>query len=295
MSLGTPIATGERQGPTMVESIQAGIDWLSLTMPRDTLGITPWKRRCIGTIERIAKQGYVLASRKLQGYEGISAGNCFFGEREDGFFLQLTGSHANDHYDVVYDSRCNVPRVDVQFSAKFDVMPLGIAKKGYSDATSANNLLPAARRRKLYIIVGSDGGDTLYLGSPSSLQRGRLYNKAVQSAQVEFERTWRYEVVFRNELAYNLCQALPLEAHKRAEYVLAATCAWYESRGLDTSLYFEGERPTLPLQRILPTDIETKLQWLKTQVRPTIRYLCGLGFRGILLEELFPPIEGDLG
>ena len=44
----------------------------------------------------------------------------------------------------------------------------------------------------------------------------------------------------------------------------------------------------LPLQRTLPTDVERKLHWLSTQVRPTVEYLCKLGFRDTLLETLLP-------
>lgn len=272
----------------MIEGIQSGIDWLSLTAPREMPGLSNWKGACTRAIGEIAKQGYVLETRKMQGYEGISAGNCFFGEREDGFFCQLTGFHANDWFEQCYHPKCNVPRIDLQFTAKFDVMPANIAKKGYHDATLANSGLPVTRRRKMYIIVGSDGGDTLYIGSPSSEQRGRLYNKAVQSELPEYARSWRYEVVLRNELARNCAQQLPRASVERADYVLTLVCAWYEVRGVDCGLYHTGEKPPLPLQRALPTDVERKLDWLNSQVKPTIRYLCSLGFRDTLLRELFP-------
>lgn len=276
-------------GNTIVEEIQSGIDWLSLTLPRDATHTSSWKRSCLNALERISKQGYPLEGRKLLGYEGISAGNCFFGEREDGFLCQMTGSHANDQFDAVYRSDCRVPRIDLQFTAKFYENQLKIAQKGYKDATLANDSLPTARRRKLYIIIGSDGGDTLYVGAPSSEQRGRLYNKAVQSEQPEYTRSWRYEVVFRNELARNCAKSLPIDGIERAEYVLDLVCAWWHIRGVHTDIYHSGKTPVMPLQRALPTSVETKLAWLQSQVAPTIRYLCDLGFRAMLLETLFPP------
>lgn len=279
-------------GHYIVEELQSGIDWLTLTLPRSARHVSAWKRSCLNAIERISAVGYPVELRKLLGYEGVSSGNCFFGEREDGFICQLTGNHANDHFDAVWRDDCNVPRIDLQFTAKFEQMPSNIAKKGYHDATLANSELSSGRRRKLYIIIGSDGGDTLYIGAPSSNQRGRLYNKAVQSELPEHTRSWRYEVVFRNELARNCAGAIPSDAKLRAEYVVAIVSAWYEVRGINTSLFYSGTTPALPLQRALPTDIERKLQWIRTQVAPTIRYLNEIGFRDILLAELFPPADG---
>lgn len=272
----------------MIESIQSGIDWLSVTVPLDAPNAHRWKNRCTLVIGRIAKQGYTLDTRKMQGYEGISAGNCFIGERPDGMLCQLTGSHANDYFSEVFNPYGRCPRLDIQFTVKFDEMPSNIAKKGYRDAIRANDHLPKSRRRKTHIIIGSDGGDTLYIGSPSSEQRGRLYNKAVQSELPEYTRSWRYEVVFRNDLAYNCAKSLAQDGGERSEHILAMVCAWYETRGLACGIYYRGAPIALPLQRALPTDVETKLNWLATQVAPTIRYLCTLGFRDTLLAELFP-------
>jgi len=55
--------------------------------------------------------------------------------------------------------------------------------------------------------------------------------------------------------------------------------------------FWSGILEPLPLVRTLPTDVETKLRWLDEQVKPTIRYLCGLGFRDTLLVKLFPSEE----
>jgi len=276
-----------------IEGIQSGIDWLSNTAPLGEPNGTQWKHNSIRALEQIAKGGNVVQWRKLQGYEGVSAGNCFFGERDDGALLQLTGEYANAHFSACFNRNGRVPRIDLQFTAKFATMPASIAKKGYSDAKRSNDDLPDGRKRKLYIIVGSDGGDTLYIGAPSSDQRGRLYNKAVQSELPTYTRSWRYEVVFRNELAYNIAARLPSDGNERAEYVLAVVCAWYEARGVDCGIYYTGTRPPLPLQRALPTDVERKLRWIKEQVAPTVRYLNELGFRDTLLAELFPQPEPD--
>jgi DNA relaxase NicK len=49
---------------------------------------------------------------------------------------------------------------------------------------------------------------------------------------------------------------------------------------------FRGDVAVLPKVRTLPTDVERKIEWLRTQVRPTVQYLTELGFESILLEAL---------
>jgi DNA relaxase NicK len=165
-------------------------------------------------------------------------------------------------------------------------MPSNIAKEAYRDATVANRRLPSHRRRKLYIIVGSDGGDTFYLGSPSSDQRARIYNKEVQSEDPDFVRTWRYECVYRNDYATSVANTLNRTAFVIEEAVLSIVASWLQQRGINCALLKAGDGMALPISRTLPTDIETKLRWIRTQVRPTIKLLIERGMQDELLEAL---------
>lgn len=270
----------------MIEVITAGIDWLSLSMPNTALAYQSWRYACIRALETIALGGYKIEPRRLLGYEGHSAGNCFIGENEHGSFAQFTGEKANDVFSQVYSPNCKVSRLDVQLTAKYDEMPSGIAKEAYASAIRANEDLPTGRRRKCYIIVGSDGGDTAYIGSPSSEQRGRIYNKEIQSELVAYTRCWRYEVVFRNELSTSAAGQCPYPLVERAEWCVSVACKWFGSRGISISGIQPGLDVVLPLERTRPTDVERKLEWLKTQVAPTVRYLRSLGFGSIVDEYL---------
>lgn len=46
------------------------------------------------------------------------------------------------------------------------------------------------------------------------------------------------------------------------------------------------------IQKTQPTDIERKLEWLRLQVAPTVRYLLEQGYRDTLLVSL--GLESDL-
>lgn len=272
----------------VVEALYSGIDWLTLTLPSDAAGYAEWRNKGIRELERIATAGYVLKPRGLLGYYGLSAGNCFVGERDGDSMMQFTGHHADGAFDRVFRSDAHISRVDMQVTVKTVERHADVAKQAYNGATLNNDSLPQGRRRKLVLIVGSDGGDTVYVGSPSSDARGRIYNKEVQSEQPEFTRCWRYEVVYRNSNATTASAAIYAQGSDHTRICQIAVASWFGSRGVDVNWFFSGILEPLPLKRTLPTDIEAKLRWLEVQVAPTIRYLCELGYRDTLQAMLFP-------
>ena len=274
-----------------VEVLRAGVDWITATLPSDAHGIAEWRNRGIRHLEDIAKEGYVIKPRGMLGYYGVSAGNCFVGEREADSMVQFTGAHADRVFDRIYRSDAHISRIDLQVTVKTVEREHNVAKMAYKAATRDNNSLSPARRRKLYIIVGSDGGDTCYIGSPASDQRGRIYNKEVQSEDPEFTRCWRYETVHRNGHAVAVSQTVYARGREHSRVCATLCAAWFGKRGVDVNWFWSGILEPLPLVRTLPTDVETKLRWLDEQVKPTIRYLCTLGFRDTLLVKLFPSEE----
>lgn len=276
-----------------LERISSGVDWLTITKPTDAPHIQKWVRQLQQHIERVAEYGNQLQKRVLLGYTGISSGNCFIGRRDDGYLAQFTGSYADGLISGLYDADCHIPRIDVQVTAQYAVMPPDEVNNAYIAATRANNELPAARRRKLTTICGSDGGATLYIGSMSSEQRGRMYNKEVQSEDITYTRCWRYEVVFKNHLATRVAERIATSEIDPSELCMRIVAAWYRARGVQLNWDTGVAHEVLPLQRSLPTDLERSLSWLRQQVRPTIRRLCEAGMRDTLVEILFPNAEQE--
>jgi|SRR6267378_238670 len=270
----------------IIEVVNAGIDWLTATLPVEASMSADWYGRGLRYLQYIQKQGYELKERSLLGYTGLSCGNCFVGARDSDYICQWTGYHADDGFDAIYRPDMHISRIDVQVTVKYAVMPLTIAREAYRDAITSNEALPNTRRRKLFIIIGSDGGDTFYLGSASSDQRGRIYNKEVQSEDVTYLRTWRYETVFRNNHATSISGHIYTHSSNKAQ-ICADICAkWFTARGVACAWHNNDNALPIPLVRTLPTDIERKLHWLEMQVKPTIKLLCELGFRDILLASL---------
>lgn len=270
----------------MIERLTAGIDWVSCTLGKDELDYQVWKGDALYALQRVLDEGYQLTPRRLLGYEGLSAGNCFFGENERHGYAQFSGEKADWAYDYLAHPKTHYSRIDVQITVKRDKMDRSEGKRCYNGANRANEALPPGRRRRLYFMAGSDGGYTAYLGSPSSDQRGRIYNKEVQSEDQLYTRCWRYEIVLRNELATQLAYQLAHSDASRTDFCLQTVLAWLDKRGVRVPGLVPGRETALPIERTTPTDVERKLRWLSEQVQPSVAYLVGLGFRDAVLELL---------
>lgn len=269
-----------------IEWVEAGYDYLSATLPLGAPRSTQWAQTGARILEEISLEGHQVKPRSMNGYSGLGVGNCFIGERDDGYFINLTGEYADRYVDAIKHPEMHVSRVDLQITVKFAETQLRLAKEAYSNATHHNGTLPPHKRRKLYIIVGSDDADTLYIGAPSSEQRGRLYNKALQSGLDRYLGCWRYEVVYKNDLA---SQCVNLGYHTtlpRSKYIVANVRRWYADRGVSIDFLQSCGDVVIPRQRHIRTDVERKLEWLEGQVKPTVRYLCELGFRDTILVLL---------
>lgn len=270
----------------MIEVLTSGVDWITATLVKGAILDQEWVHKGLLCIDKVVEDGYELEYSKLNGYEGVKAGGCFVGTREDGHMVQMSGMYAHRFFDEVYRYDAHISRLDVQTTVKYKVMPKRIAKEAYKHAIAENETIPVGRRRKIYIIVGSDGGDTCYIGSSSSEQRGRIYNKEVQSEDIAYARTWRYEAMLRNEVATAVSRSIKEKNTTRAQFCADWTAIWFEKRGVPVPwIYDETLIPVQPI-KTLPTDLERKLNWLAHQVRPTVAYLVDKLGRDAILTVL---------
>lgn len=268
------------------QTISAGADWLSLTLPREAENAFLWHVGNCGIVRTIASGGFVLENRSIYGYTGLGAGASFAGIGTDRYMAILGGERASLYFDACFRSDANVPRLDIQCTVKYDKTPFDIAKRSYYDASAFNNQLPEHRRRKLFIIMGSDGGDTFYLGSPTSEARGRVYNKEREAKDINFTGCWRYEVSFKNDAAKRLAAVIAAQNGGRAHYIASYVRNWYAQRGVTVAYECSGDNEVLPPTKRAKTDVKRRLEWLRTQVAPTVRWLCEEGHREEVLDVL---------
>jgi len=264
----------------------SGVDWISATLGRDEIDNQTWVYDALHALEAVQALGNTYKRRSMLGFDGWESGGCFVGSSETMHYAQFAGKYAHDAYLRLDHPKVHVSRIDVQITVQYDTDLIKEGRYQYARAIHHNKGLPEHRRRKIHLYAGSDGADTVYVGSPSSDVRGRVYNKAKQSNEQAYERSWRYEVVYRNEYASNLYRRIVSENDAASGFICQEVVAWYRERGITVlDVGYKHANPIAPPKQ--PTsDVARKLRWVKTQVVPTIRKLAELGYAEELMETI---------
>lgn len=270
----------------MATAVSCGVDWISATLSREEIEHQTWLYDAIHALERVQEVGNTYKRRSLLGFDGWESAGCFVGSNDTMHYAQFAGKYANDAYTYLEHPKAHISRIDLQLTVQYDVELLREGRYQYARSIHYNKSLPEHRQRKIHLYAGSDGGDTIYLGAPSSEQRGRVYNKEKQSSDAAFEHAWRYEVVYRNHYADNVFRHVLIAASEAPAIILAEVLNWYAQRGVIV-LDVGNERTSAITPPAVPrSDVARKLRWIKNQVVPTIRKLAELGYAEELMEVI---------
>jgi len=266
--------------------VYSGVDWISGTLGREEIENQTWLYDCLHALEDVQRLGNTYKRRSLLGFDGWESGGCFVGSNDTLHYAQFAGKYANDAYHMLEHPKVHISRIDLQITVQYSIELVKEGRFQYARAIHHNKGLPEYRRRKIHLYAGSDGSDTVYLGSPSSDTRGRLYNKDKQSGDKAYKNSWRYEVVYRNQNAASVFRYLNTKDIKASTVILQEVLNWYSQRGvvvLDVPLLGHD---TIELPKPPTTDAERKLRWIRNQVVPTIRKLAELGYAEELMEAI---------
>jgi hypothetical protein len=275
-----------KRSDAKVDTVFIGVDWISATLDRQELDDQVWLHDALHSLTEVQALGNTYKRRSLLGYDGWESGGCFIGSNDTHHYAQFAGKYANDAYHMLEHPKVHVSRIDLQITVQYDIELPKEGRYQYARSIYHNKSLPEHRQRKIHLYAGSDGADTIYLGSPSSEQRGRLYNKAKQSGEAAYERSWRYEVVYRNEYASNVFRRLITEDTSASQFILQEVVGWYRERGVNIHNVGDGRENAIAPPRPQTSDVARKLRWVRNQVVPTIRKLAELGYAEELMETI---------
>lgn len=270
---------------------ETGIDWLTATVERNS---SEWGY-VTGKAERELLQhkseGNILKEGTMYGYSGFRAGANFMGHKDDRTLIQFTSGRAALAFERTYSEALHYSRLDIQATVRYDQSYLDIANYAYTHAEAANGALPPARRRKLQIIENNDGGSTCYIGSRNSEQFARIYNKDAESGLDHYKDCWRFEIVLRNELATKAAKSFFWLDERREVAMQQFVHDWLSQRGVTNAYPAPGEVVVMPTVQISKSDNQRKLEWLASQVAPTVRHLITSGLGDRMLIALGLPGE----
>jgi len=215
--------------------------------------------------------GYWLPEPRSQyamyGFRGYRSGRIFIGERDDRFLIQATGSIAHDvamRLQLPTEHEISVARIDVQHTMV---------------VADADRLINSCQPSRAYQATRwtrvGEPGSTLYVGSPRSDIRLRVYNKTAESGvkpQVCGDYL-RVELQLRNRKADHMFRAIRARA-PRFPFLIQL------KRMVDSFMYqmvhdsIEEEDKELLFTEELPKELDAisrRKAWIERSVIPALR------------------------
>lgn len=260
-----------------------GVDYLRVTAKTDAgkkAILVAWAKHR-AQLERL---GDNLKNGGMQGFKGQSVGPLFYGRKEDVFMLQASGSLADALFPTLPWEHLHPTRIDLQVTLQMaEDNPILAAYLGEGRARifKDKNAEPDPQQR-LQHAYGN--GDTLSIGSRSSPRYGRIYDKARESQDDRYARCWRFEIELKDPVARKAVDDLRSQSsldHGVASLVRGQFAKW----NIDIDLPVQGRQLAGSIGR-REFDSERALNWLSSQVAPSIEKLLATVDRETILEAL---------
>ncbi len=279
--------------PIVVESQP---DWLTATTHTDEQrGYLALVANAIGVQE--GAHGDRDQPFRLLGFEGWRCGRVRWGERGGLGLLQLSGELAHTWYSDVVSHAARISRLDLAVTVDMGEDTPDLGQLIYQQAAIHRQFHPKAPLP--WFVADADGGWTTYLGKRESDWFLRCYDKHAESianhdqaAATQYDRCWRFELEVKgapgNALAHELYNTLSQQSFCR-KFVYD----WLADHGVEPPWTKEGDTVKLaPLRR--RTDRDVKVEWIRSKVAPSVRWLSRSMDRQELLEILgLDYVEGD--
>lgn len=260
---------------------QGAPDWLTVTLVGGSM-TEEGAQLAYAAEQAVKHQGGKYEERPFSshGFRGVQRGSVVLARKDDNLLLQVSSDAAAAAARCLPTGGLNIPRLDLAVTVWFDNDDMERAIKALPGAVTEGEKIRGKKKRRVRLEYAPGQGDTLYLGAPSSNQRGRLYDKWRESGDGYYAGAWRWEVQLRNERAEKAWPVVAGKAECHAQ-VSSVVKEWWESRGVGIPIPFCCDIPTVaPVARPRPDDTR-RLAWLADQVRP-----CILG----LIDRLGPEV-----
>ena len=279
------LKTKERpKGPQSLQdrfrAISASVDWITLTASSHGCGEGLYAKgnALLREHERIGDRPVPW---QMKGYRGWAAVGVRLGSRATGAILSMSGPECSENWRDSLVAAENCSRLDLAVDVNCDPIVPHLASHIYKEL--GHRRLRAGRPVTARLIMGSDGGSTVYIGSRASERFGRLYDKGVEQQTNPPGHWWRWELELKGKAAQREAIAL-VNAESEPDRALHVVAEYFEAR----TGYAPAQCGPLVkcLERREPTSTAKKLLWLSSQVRPTVQELIGIVGPARVLETL---------
>lgn len=226
---------------------------------------------------------------RLNGYIGWHCGRISYGTRDAAGLLQLSGELAEEHFATLVPIADHFSRLDLAVTVDTGLSDPDLGQLHYLEACEHRDSHPKAALP--WQVQDADGGYTLYLGKRTSDFFLRVYNKEAESIAAgdtisarQYARCWRYELELKGGASRAITEPLHT-ATDRTQYVRNFLYQHLTQHGMMPPFAPTGEvRKLAGLRR--RSDRISRLNWLATSVRPTVRWLIETGNAQDVLDAL---------
>lgn len=268
---------------TQVLEQLADVDWVTVTSGDGDLRIAMFEE-AQRVLPNLKELGFVAKPWSFKGYKGWMCGGFRWGTRDDSDICMLSGEVARMNFGVFLGLCENISRIDLAMTVTLVEPVVDVAFAAYQHL-GGPMFGEASCKRKLTYITNTNGGQTLYVGSRASDQYGRLYDKGAEQrdgieADVALGQIWRYEVEFKKYRAKRIGEQLRKDVQNDCNVhnrIGATVHKWFVARGVPVIASRYEDKPFLTDVSATITDDEKTIQWLSTQVSPSVSRLIKNG------------------
>ena len=260
------------------------VDWLTCTTTKKSTGYDWYDcfQRYQSEVAKRTGVPPIIKDATRHGYRGRSGEGMFYGVHPNqGYMLVSWGDAADMVWPMSAPVAKNITRVDLAVTVELARIDTKLAENAYE----ANH---KPGKRQYALIQNSKNGRTLYVGSRSSAQYGRLYDKGVKDYGMEPGKVWRYEIEVKDKFKNAALMKSMLERWRLhgvcADDIMAYVHQWFSVRGVSPKFSARGKGLPRPDVEATVMTAEKKLRWLSAQVAPTVQELIrvGLGEQAML-------------
>ena len=217
----------------------------------------------------------------MSGFTGFKVGEIEYAMRGDEFMVRLMSDTAQRAWREVYELGASVTRLDLQVTVEMNRDCQSLVWEYYRRANKKS--LEKKRGPRNRVILGNDGGATLYCGERSSSRFGRCYAKGPQSKIDYYKTALRFELQLNGKLSKIV--ATRLAAAKRPDvFAVERTVSFFRTRIGHVPVRIESIiNDSCSRKR---SDVRKKLEWLKASVNPSVQELIKIGYHLEVLKAL---------
>lgn len=250
-----------------------GLDWLTVTT-RSVVGRAELQKAVDKVLASKEGKGVTIKPWHWRGYEGIFAEGVRHGKRDDSDIAILSGEKCQSYWKAFTSGGFNCTRLDVALDVEYVHINENIADMCRSQFEVWQN--GRKQRMNATFVVNLNGGKTFYIGSRESDRFCRIYDKGAQRGGLP-GKLWRFEVEYKGSVAKNAWAVL-----ESSDTPITDMVSWVRaellSRGVTIPFLDNSSevQPRLKALGLIKSE-ETTLQWLRTQVRPSLLKLIETG------------------